>query len=129
MDNAARHAGSPPPTIKKRAAKTRGLRMSDNVAAALLVYTGLLIFVTMKALALGGDSMSLLPYFSLVILVALIIPACRKLERRWLRLDEAGESAAPANDGRFKRDLVLLWALAIGLPFALTALAKAVFAI
>jgi len=100
--------------------------MSDHVAYALLVYTGLQIFMTVKALAEGTSS--ILPYAALVILVAAIIPACRWFERRWTLLDDhaaADASLAPA----FRRDTLALWALAIGLPFVLTGLVMAIFAI
>lgn len=99
--------------------------MSDNVATALIVYTGLQIFVTVDALKEGSSST--LPYFALVILVAAIIPACRWFEKRWKDLSDAeaaNEDLRPA----FRRDQFLLWALAIGLPFLLTALLKAIFA-
>ena len=45
-------------------------RMSDNIAYALLVYTGLQIFMTMHALRSGARS--LLPYLALIVLVAAI---------------------------------------------------------
>lgn len=129
MEDATRHAGSKPQPARKARVKTRGQRMSDHVATALLVYTALLIFVTMKALEQGGGSTSLLPYFSLIVLVAAIIPACRKLEYRWLALDDAGTSDHREQSSRFTLDLLLLWLLAIGLPFGLTALAKLAFAV
>ena len=56
-------------------------RMSDTVAYALLVYTGLQIFVTMHAIE--GDSASALPMLALVVLVGAIIPMFRRFERRW----------------------------------------------
>jgi hypothetical protein len=95
--------------------------MSDNIAYALLVYTGLQIFVTMRAIE--GESGSALPLLALVVLVAAIIPLCRRFERRW---EVIGEAAAhdPALRGRFRRDQLMLWALAIGLPFVLTGLFK-----
>lgn len=99
--------------------------MSDNVAYALLVYTGLTIFVTVTAMKTSG--MSILPYLALVVLVAGIIPACRWFEKRWRDLpdaDAADEALAPA----YRRDQVLLWALAIGLPLVLTAIFKVLFA-
>lgn len=96
-------------------------RMSDNIAYALLVYTGLQIFVTMGSLKTAGPSM--LPYIALVILVAAIIPACRRFERRWNRLSEE-QSHDPAMAGHYRRDRLMLWLLAIGLPFALTGLLK-----
>ncbi|MEL7318470.1 MAG: hypothetical protein AAFN04_07500 [Pseudomonadota bacterium] len=100
--------------------------MSDHVAYALLVYTGLQIFVTVKALAEGFSS--ILPYVALVILVAAIIPACRWFERRWTVLsDEEAADASLASD--FRRDTIALWVLAIGLPFLLTGLVKGTFAL
>jgi hypothetical protein len=96
-------------------------KMSDNIAYALLVYTGLQIFVTMGALRAQGAS--LLPYLALVVLVVAIIPACRRFERRWNRLsDDQAHDLALA--GHFRRDRLALWLMAVGLPFALTALFK-----
>ena len=80
------------------------------------------IFVTMGALE--GKGGSLLPYFALVILVAAIIPACRRFEKRWNRLDDA-QAADPEFAAYFRRDRMWLWLMAIGLPFAVTALFKA----
>jgi hypothetical protein len=96
-------------------------KMSDNIAYALLVYTALQIFVTMGALK--SEGMSLLPYLALVILVAAIIPACRRFERRWNRLNDE-QAADLALAAYYRRDRLALWLLAIGLPFALTAVFK-----
>ncbi|WFL78891.1 hypothetical protein P7228_07450 [Altererythrobacter arenosus] len=96
---------------------------SDHVAYALLVYTALQIFVTVDALKAGSST--ILPYFALVVLVGGIIPACRWFEKRWVGLsDEAGHDPGLAGD--FKRDMVMLWGLAIGLPFLLTGCFKLV---
>ena len=97
-------------------------RMSDNIAYSLLVYTALQIFVTMGALESKGGS--LLPYFALIILVAAIIPACRRFEKRWNRLDDT-QAADPAFAAFYRRDRMWLWLMAIGLPFAVTGLFKA----
>jgi hypothetical protein len=94
-------------------------RMSDHIAYALLVYTALQIFVTVGALK--GERGSLLPYFALVVLVAAIIPACRRFERRWNRLNDV-QAADPGLRPRYLRDLGWLWSLAIGLPLVLTGL-------
>lgn len=91
--------------------------MSDNVAYALLVYTALQIFVTVAAMKSGTDS--ILPYLALIVLVAGIIPACRWFERRWRDLSD-DEAHDPALAGAFRKDLLKLWLLAIGLPFLLT---------
>ena len=94
-------------------------KMSDNVAYALLVYTGLQIFVTMGALKNGSGS--ILPYLALIVLVAAIIPGCRMFEKRWDSLSNS-EAANPELRDRFRRDFVMLWLSAIGLPLALTGL-------
>ncbi len=100
--------------------------MSDHVAYALLVYTALQIFVTVKALAAGFST--ILPYAALVALVAAIIPACRWFEKRWTDLS-AEQAQDPAYAPAFRRDVIGLWMLAIGLPFVLTGLIKAGFAL
>jgi hypothetical protein len=96
-------------------------RMSNHVAYALLIYTGLQIFVTMGAIK--TEHGSILPYFALVLLVVAIIPGLRLVERRWERLSE---SSAPPKElaGLFTRDLLILWTAAIGLPFVVTGLVK-----
>ncbi len=92
-------------------------KISDHVAYGLLVYTGLHIFLTMTQLK--SASGTVLPYFALVVLVAAIIPACRLFEMRWDRLSDA-EAADPALAPAFRREVVLLWLAAIGLPLTIT---------
>lgn len=106
-------------------AKPRDWRksMSNHVAWALLVYTTIQIFATVKALANGTSS--ILPYMALIVLVAAIIPACRWFEKRWAHLSD-DQAADEAYAGAFRRDLTGLWALAIVLPLALTGIFKAV---
>lgn len=96
-------------------------RMSNQVAYALLVYTALQIFLTMGALQ--GRHGSLLPYLALVLLVGAIIPACRGCDRRWKTLDETA-AHDPAMARAYCRDRRVLWAMAIGLPLAMTALLR-----
>lgn len=98
--------------------------MSDHVAYALLVYTGLQIFVTVHAMKEGSNS--ILPYLALIVLVAAIIPACRWFERRWISLSDA-QGTDPDLAGDFRRDITMLWALAICLPLLLTGLFKLLF--
>lgn len=112
QDNGAEHA-KPQPDFRRK--------MSDHIAYALLVYTALQIFVTIGALKASGES--LLPYLALIILVIAIIPACRRFEARWNRLTDE-QAHDPALQPFYRRDLMGLWALAIGLPFALTGLFK-----
>ncbi|MEO0061461.1 MAG: hypothetical protein RLZZ08_21 [Pseudomonadota bacterium] len=115
-------------TTQKRADQKQDWRrrMSDHVAFALLGYTALQIFVTMQALK--NESGSILPYFALIVLVAAIIPGCRWFEKRWDGLSDA-EAHDPALGAAFRRDRLALWLCAMGLPFALTALFKAVGAL
>jgi hypothetical protein len=124
MDKALReHSGAQ----KRGAAKLDWRRkMSDHVAYGLLVYTGLQIFVTMSALKVGLGS--ILPYFALIVLVVAIIPGCRMFEKRWEALSDS-EAANPELADRFKRDRLLVWLFALGLPFALTGLFKGVEAL
>ncbi len=106
-------------TEQKLARRDWRKRMSDNVAYALLVYTGLQIFVTMRALK--GEGGSIMPYLALILLVGAIIPACRRFEKRWMSMpDDAAQD--PAMKGPFRRDQLMLWLMAIGLPFLLTGL-------
>ena len=115
-------------TTQRRTARKLDWRrkMSDNVAYALLVYTGLQIFVTMGTLKSGHGS--ILPYFALIVLVAGIIPGCRLIEKRWDWLSDS-DAANPELADRFRRDRLVLWVLAIGLPFALTAMFKGIAAL
>lgn len=98
-------------------------RMSDHIAAALLIYTGLHIFVTMQAL--NNHSGSILPYFGLVFLVGAVIPACRLFEKRWERLVASGAPDGELKD-LFRRDLMILWGAALSLPFIVTILVKVI---
>ena len=101
-------------------------KMSDHVAYGLLVYTGLQIFVTMSVLKVGAGS--ILPYFALIVLVVGIIPGCRMFEKRWEGLSDS-EAANPEFADRFKRDRLLVWLFALGLPFAVTGIFKGVEAL
>ena len=101
-------------------------RMSDNIAYALLVYTALQIVVTVHALKTGSGS--LLPYFALIVLVAAIIPLCRTFEGRWMGISDEAASD-PAYSRAYRRDQALLWICAIGLPFVLTGIFKALASI
>lgn len=98
-------------------------KMSNNCAAALLVYTMMQIFFVLSFIETSG--MSIAPYFGLVVLVAVIIPFCRKFEKRWADIGSSGltEQSIAA---KFRSDQVLLWVLAIGLPFVFVGVIKTV---
>ena len=81
---------------QSRAHKSYAKRISDHVATALVVYTLMLIFVTSPAMESSGTS--ILPYFMLVVFVAMVIPACRNMERRWKALEAGGSGDESAGD-------------------------------
>ena len=97
-------------------------KMSNNCAAALLVYTMLQIFFVLRFIEAKG--MSIAPYFALVLLVAVIIPFCRNFERRWATMGNSSLSQQSIA-ARFRSDQVFLWALALGLPLLFAGLIKA----
>ncbi|HEV7234174.1 MAG TPA: hypothetical protein VGN36_08000, partial [Sphingorhabdus sp.] len=77
-----------------------------------------LIFVTSPAMKSEGTS--ILPYFALVLFVAMVIPACRNMERRGKMLDAEADSADV--ERRFTADRILLWLGALGIPVLLAVL-------
>lgn len=98
-------------------------RMSNTVAYALLVYTSLQIFVT--AQVLSDRNASMLPMFALVVMVVGFIPLLRHFERHWEALS-AAEAADPALGRRFRHDALAIWLMAMGLPFAITAVFRCI---
>ncbi len=107
------------PHSHSRARKSYTKRISDHVATALVVYTLMLIFFTSPTMESKGTS--ILPYFMLVIFVAMVIPACRNMEHRWQALD-AAEFGQDGLKTRFTFDCVKLWSAAIILPIILSVL-------
>lgn len=101
-------------------------KMSNNCAFALLVYTMMQIFFVISFIETKG--MSIAPYFGLVVLVALIIPFCRNFEKRWEQIAQSNLSDQ-SMAARFRKDQVVLWTLAIGLPFVFVGLITAFGAI
>jgi cell division protein FtsW (lipid II flippase) len=102
-----------------RSYKSYSKRMSDHVAFALVVYTLALIFLVTPTIESSGTS--IFPYFVLVLFVAVVIPPCRNMERRWQALD----AAAYNGDGlkaHYVADRLKLWAAAVVIPAILAVL-------
>jgi hypothetical protein len=99
------------PRVRIRETASHAKRMSGHIAYALVLYTLLLIFEVSPQMESKG--MSIMPYFILVALVGLVILPCRNLERRWHSLDAQGRDDL---DGMFKREVILLWLGAVGIP-------------
>ena len=116
------------PAISAQGIKARDWRrrMSDNVAYALWLYTALQIFMTLAVLK--GPGSSILPYLALVMLIVAVLPGFRALEKRWEALSDE-QAVNPALEPAYRRDKRLVWGLAIGLPFLLTLVMKALDAI
>jgi len=93
-------------------------RMCTNVAWALITYTMMLIFVVTPQMPHEG--MVIWPYFLLVVFVAMMVPFCRKIERRWRTLDDS-ELSDSGLKTRFAIDRTKLWMVAIGVPLLLSA--------
>ena len=106
-----------------RTQKSYAKRMSDHVAFALIVYTLMLIFLVTPALESRG--MSILPYLLLVLLVAAVIPLCRRFEHRW-KILEASELGEGGLKTRFAIDRIKLWLGAIGIPLLLSMAFRAI---
>ncbi|KKW94170.1 hypothetical protein YP76_03950 [Sphingobium chungbukense] len=81
-------------------------RMSSHLAAALVVFCLLQIFIVAK---MGG---SLLLHLGIIIAIGGFAIAARGLERRWEMLDQSGLSAHGLAV-RFRRDLLQLWSASI----------------
>jgi hypothetical protein len=96
--------------------KSYSKRISDHVAYALVVYTLMLIFVVTPAMESNGTS--ILPYFLLVVFVALLIPPYHKIEKKWQALQKAdvGDSRL---DTQFNVDRAKLWLSAILIPIGM----------
>ena len=88
-------------------------KMSNNLAAALVTFAGLQIFVISSVVATGATT--LLYHVGIAVLIAAAIPAARSLERRW----EALSQSNLPHQGlavRFRRDQVKLWMCTLLLP-------------
>jgi hypothetical protein len=90
-------------------------KMSNNLAAALVVFGGLQIFVISTVVASGATS--LLYHIGIAILIAAIIPAARNMERRWELLSQSQSSNLDIVS-RYRADQMKLWALTLLLPLA-----------
>ncbi len=98
-------------------------KISNHIAYALLAYTGLQIFVVVEAIGGHDNGISMLPYLALVVLVGLIIPVCRKLEKIWEHRIESGWSQQELAR-QYTIDRIMIWLTAIGFPFLLVAIFK-----
>ncbi len=99
-----------------RGEKTYAKKINDHIALALIAYTMALIFGVTPAMKTEGGS--ILPYFLLVVFVALMVPFCRNIDNKWKKLDgsELGDSNLKS---RYAIDRTKLWMVALGVPILL----------
>lgn len=95
-------------------ARSLGRRMTVHVAAALLAFAALQIWLVSSAIAAGAPSAFTI--VALVMLLALAVPAARITERRWYHLSRQA-LASWGLHARFRRDVRRLWIAALALPF------------
>lgn len=103
----------PVPGVPGHSARYWHRRMSNNIAAALVLFTGLQIFVISTVVASGATS--LLYHLGIALLIAAVVPACRTMERRW-EVQSQRESSAMGIAERFRLDQLKLWGTALFLP-------------
>ncbi|NCP11442.1 MAG: hypothetical protein GW859_05730 [Sphingomonadales bacterium] len=89
-------------------------RMTFNIAAAVLVYAAIQLWLVIGAVSEGASRF--LPHVALGIMVLGVIPAARRIERRWARF---AETALPSRQlcQSFRNEALRLWCAAIALPF------------
>ena len=100
----------PVPGVPGHSARYWHRKMSNNIAAALVLFTGLQIFVISTVVASGATS--LLYHLGIALLIAAIVPACRAMERRW----EVQSQRSMGIAERFRLDQLKLWGTALLLP-------------
>ena len=92
-------------------------KMCSHVAWALLVHTVLLILLIGHGVS--GASNAIVGHMILIAMLTLFILIARDFHYRWRRRAYI-EKHGPAGEtmiARFRRDLFILWTLALGLPF------------
>ena len=92
-------------------------RMCAHVAWALLVHTVLILLLIGHSIS--DDAGSLVAHMVMIAMLALFILIARDFHYRWRRkayLEKHGE-AGMAVIAKFRRDVAILWAIALGLPF------------
>jgi uncharacterized membrane protein YhaH (DUF805 family) len=98
-------------------ARRLGNQMTRHVAAALLLFT--VVQIWLVSAAMEGGAPRTISIAAMVILVAAALPYARITERRWQAL---GQQAlpSPALMDRFRRDIRCVWLLAVSIPAAWT---------
>lgn len=105
MTDAARAQG--PCAIEKR--------MCTHVAWALLVHTVLIIMLVGHRVA--DHAATMLGQMVVVAMIAMFVLIARDFHYRWRASPVQLSPEDERRIGRYRRDIILLWSLALGLPF------------
>ena len=90
-------------------------KMSNNLAWALVLFTGLQIAVISGVVATGAST--ILYHLGIAVLIAAVVPAARNMERRWESLSQSDLSGLRLA-ALFRVDQLKLWGTALFLPLA-----------
>ena len=90
-------------------------RMGNNLAWALVLFTGLQISIISGVVATGAST--ILYHLGIAVLIAAIVPAARNMERRWETLSQSDLSGVRLAE-LFRVDQLKLWGTALFLPLA-----------
>lgn len=97
-------------------------RISRHIACGVIAYT--MIQIVLMLSVMRSHAMSMLPYVALIVLVAVVVPLARRLEKRWQWFLAAALSDSEITR-EYRRSRIVVWASAIGGPFLLMALFSA----
>ncbi len=89
-------------------------RMTVHIAAAIVVYAALQLWLVLGAVS--GGAPRILPYVAVALLLVAVIPTARRIEARWARLS-ADTLPSRELSQSFRQDARRLWSAAIVLPF------------
>lgn len=89
-------------------------RMTLHVAAALIVYAGIQLWLVVSAVSDGANRV--LPYVAVGLILFAVVPLARRIEQRWARM---AENTLPSRElcKSFRGEALRLWIGAIVLPF------------
>ena len=108
----SRQSAFPPGGLPDARALSR--RMTWHVAAALIVYAGLQLWLVIGAVSDGATRV--LPYVAVGLVLVAVVPLARRIEQRWARL---AQTALPSRQlsRSYRLEALRLWVAAIVLPF------------
>ncbi len=95
-------------------ARSLSRKMTLHVAAALIVYAGLQLWLVLGAVS--GGATRFLPYVAIGLILVAVVPLARRIEQRWARM---AQDTLPSRElcKSFRNEALRLWVGAVALPF------------